>query len=168
MQQTEEYVKEADFEAQNSVGPTSFKDKLVSRLGRFLNSQYWIVVIIILVGCTSFLLGRISKMGEAREPVRVVSDNLQVATNNPLNPPYPKGEIGKNTSVSEIGQTASVGASSVESNVKVVGSKNGTKYHLESCPGAKQISEKNKIVFESIEEARSRGYTPASNCKGLK
>lgn len=50
----------------------------------------------------------------------------------------------------------------------VVASKSGTKYHFPWCTGAKQISEANKIVFPSPEEARKAGYTPASNCKGLK
>jgi hypothetical protein len=50
----------------------------------------------------------------------------------------------------------------------VVASKNGTKYHYPWCTGAKQISEKNLIKFSSIAEARAKGYTPASNCKGLK
>jgi hypothetical protein len=50
----------------------------------------------------------------------------------------------------------------------IVASKNGTKYYYSWCGGASRISEKNKITFSSIEEARSLGYTPASNCKGLK
>ncbi|MDB9944483.1 hypothetical protein OAD26_00590, partial [bacterium] len=49
----------------------------------------------------------------------------------------------------------------------VVGSINGTKYHLPWCPGAQQMKEENKIVFETQEQAREAGYTPAGNCKGL-
>ncbi len=49
----------------------------------------------------------------------------------------------------------------------VVASKSGKKYHFPWCAGAKQIAEKNKITFNSTEEARRAGYTPASNCKGL-
>jgi hypothetical protein len=50
---------------------------------------------------------------------------------------------------------------------QLVGSKNGTKYHLVTYPGAKQIKEENKVYFDSIESARAAGYTPAANCKGL-
>ncbi|MEK7586510.1 MAG: hypothetical protein AAB453_01420 [Patescibacteria group bacterium] len=50
----------------------------------------------------------------------------------------------------------------------VVASKNGTKYHLPTCPGAKQIKESNKISFTSPEQATLAGYTPAANCPGLK
>lgn len=49
-----------------------------------------------------------------------------------------------------------------------VASKNGTSYHLPSCPGAKQIKPENKIEFISKEEAEKAGYKPAANCPGLK
>lgn len=51
---------------------------------------------------------------------------------------------------------------------KFVASKNSNKYHLPTCVGAKRIAEHNKIWFNSKEEAESLGYTPASNCPGLK
>ena len=50
----------------------------------------------------------------------------------------------------------------------IVASKNGTKYPLPNCPGAKQIKESNKIFFASVDEATRAGYTPAANCPGLK
>jgi hypothetical protein len=49
-----------------------------------------------------------------------------------------------------------------------VASKTGKKYHLTTCPGAKQIAEKNKIWFSSAVEAQKLGYSPATNCPGLK
>lgn len=48
-----------------------------------------------------------------------------------------------------------------------VASKNGTKYHLPSCSGAKRIKEENKIWFNSKQEAVQAGYEPAKNCKGI-
>lgn len=48
---------------------------------------------------------------------------------------------------------------------EVVASKSGTKYHLPSCPGAKQIKEANLIRFAAIELAEAAGYTPAANCE---
>lgn len=147
----EEYVEEEDFNPKESVG---WKYKL----GKFLESKYFVAVVIMLVAVISFSLGRISQIQEKREPVRVI--NL----NNPLNPPYNNGETGKETD-----QTASVANSTNTTNAEiVVGSKNGAKYHYPWCAGAKQIADKNKIIFNSIEEARAKGYTPASNCKGLK
>jgi len=46
----------------------------------------------------------------------------------------------------------------------VVASKNGTKYHLPTCPGGKQITAANKISFASIAAAQAAGYEPAANC----
>ena len=51
---------------------------------------------------------------------------------------------------------------------KIVASRKGKKYHFSWCPGARTISEKNKRWFESEEQARRAGLTPASNCPGLK
>ncbi len=48
-----------------------------------------------------------------------------------------------------------------------VASVNGKYYHLPQCPGAKNISEKNKIWFQTKAEAESRGFKPASNCPDL-
>jgi len=48
-----------------------------------------------------------------------------------------------------------------------VGSKNGKTYHLPWCSGATRILEKNKVWFSSKEDATNRGYSPASNCKGI-
>lgn len=49
----------------------------------------------------------------------------------------------------------------------LIASKSGTKYHLPTCPGAKQIKEANKIEFSSVKEAEAAGYTAAANCPGL-
>jgi hypothetical protein len=120
------------------------------RLETFLESRDFVAIIIALVAIIAFCLGRISKLSEEIEPVRVLN-------------------TGQAASVVETAnQTENKDVNSPTNNVQVVGSKSGTKYHLPSCPGAKQISEKNKITFNSIEEAQAKGYSPATNCKGLK
>lgn len=55
----------------------------------------------------------------------------------------------------------------VPEGAQYVGSKNGTKYHLPWCSGAKSINEENKVWFATKEEAEAKGYTPAGNCKGI-
>lgn len=62
--------------------------------------------------------------------------------------------------------TPNIGAGRSESTVvtTVVASKSGTKYHLPTCPGAKQIKESNIIEFTSIQAAEAAGYTAAANC----
>ena len=48
-----------------------------------------------------------------------------------------------------------------------VGSRNGTKYHLPDCSGAKRIKPENQVWFATKEQATAAGYTPAANCPGL-
>lgn len=46
-------------------------------------------------------------------------------------------------------------------------SKNGTKYYLPSCSGAKRIKDENKVWFATKADAEASGRTPASNCPGI-
>jgi hypothetical protein len=103
--------------------------------------------LIILVGFASFGLGRLSRLDSMREPVRVeFAGEGRTAATAVIAAVLPAQETGG----------------------KVVGSKNGDKYHFPWCAGAERILEANKIWFDSVDEARKAGYTPASNCKGLK
>lgn len=67
--------------------------------------------------------------------------------------------------------TAAVGATATPTVSATAGSyvasKNGTKYYLPTCSGAKRISEANQVWFASASAAFAAGYTPAANCKGL-
>ena len=47
----------------------------------------------------------------------------------------------------------------------VVGNSNSKKYHLEGCPGFRDVAEKNRVVFKSVEEAEAAGYKRAGNCR---
>jgi hypothetical protein len=131
----------------------NWKDKLSG----FLNSGYFIAVIIVLMTVIAFSLGRISGLQEKRPAVKVIN-------NSPLNPISSTNTL-QNTAATSAASNIGTSASQSE---QVVASKNGTKYHYPWCAGAKQISPQNLITFNSIEEARAKGYTPASNCKGLK
>ena len=46
-----------------------------------------------------------------------------------------------------------------------MGSINSDKYHYPDCKHAGSIKPKNRIVFSSIEEAKSKGYSPCKVCK---
>jgi hypothetical protein len=147
----EEYISQDDLELDKK---RSWQEKLED----FLSSKYFIPIIIILVAIMAFSLGRISGLQEKRPPVRIISDN--------------SGEVKGATIDNSLSNPSLIlreGSSAPsEPSGQVVASKSGTKYHYPWCAGAKQISDKNKITFNSIEEARAAGYTPASNCKGLK
>lgn len=161
---TEEYVISEDFEY---VKKGDWKNKF----NNFLNSRYFVAVVIVLVVIMAFALGRISGLQEKRLPVKIISEDLG-PTRNAL-PPEVVGEVkgvSSGVEANSSGVVPSTGSTnSLQANSgQVVGSKNGTKYHYPWCGGAKQISAKNLITFDSITEARAKGYTPASNCKGLK
>ncbi len=139
---TGEYIEKADFE-----NISSEKMGLKARMEKFLASRYLVAVCILLVAIISFALGRISAIEGGKEGVKVIS---------------------KPNSTLNIEQTAAVGVGTTVSGETVVASKNGTKYHYPWCAGAKQIAEKNKVIFDSIKNARAAGFTPAANCQGLK
>lgn len=124
-----------------------------------LKYNLFIALLIVLVGTASFGLGRLSKTSLSHGDIRILTP--QNASANVLG----SVSVSENTKSTqpELPENVYVG----ESGGEVVASKSGTKYHYPWCAGAKQISEKNKITFVSIEEARKAGYTPAANCKGL-
>ena len=45
-----------------------------------------------------------------------------------------------------------------------IGNKKSHVFHLESCGSVKKMSEKNKVEFDSRDEAIAEGYKPCSNC----
>lgn len=102
------------------------------------NKDIFFIIILILTALGSFGLGRLSKIDEKRTPFKIQNTALI-------------GNFDENSSIKG----------------NYVASKNGSKYHLPWCSGAQTISEKNKIWFDTKEEAENRGYTPAKNCKGI-
>ena len=111
-----------------------------------IKDDWFIIATVILVALISFGIGRLT--APKTEPIQI--KNLEKASVEDLKIPEEKQE-----------------SSEINYQGKVVGSKNSDKYHLPDCPGAKQIAEKNKIWFDSIEEAKKAGYKPAGNCPGL-
>lgn len=91
-----------------------------------------------------FGIGRLT--APKSEPIQI--KNLEKASVQDIIPSQKEGII----------QGESEGNNQGELKGVVVGSKNSDKYHLPYCPGAKQISEQNKIWFASIEEAEKAGY----------
>ncbi len=110
------------------------------------NDQLFYGLIVILVAVASFSLGRASMTPIVAKntipPVTLLSVPLPVS--------IPMVTAGEDL---ETGQ--------------LVASKSGSKYHLISCPGAKQIKAENKIFFTSKVQAEAAGYKPAANCPEL-
>jgi hypothetical protein len=112
-----------------------------------MKEELLVCFIIILVGISAFGLGKLSVYSSQDDEVRILSQYTNTAA------------AVESTGLDQIQKSV---------NGEVVASKSGKKYHYPWCAGAKQISEKNKITFNTIEGARAAGYTPAANCKGLK
>ena len=107
--------------------------------------KFFLALVILLIAGLSFGLGLLYGGGE-REGIQIE-----------YNP-----EISNSASVLNAIENYKL---KIENSIQVVASKNGKKYHYLHCPGTKQISETNKIVFVSSEVAETSGYTLASNCK---
>ncbi|MEK7120782.1 MAG: hypothetical protein AAB840_01690 [Patescibacteria group bacterium] len=113
--------------------------------------RIFIAGLIILAVFGGFIAGRASALEGKKIEVKSLSATSLNAT------------INNNTSQDiEIIEDVSIKAGGA-----VVASKSGSKYHLPWCSGASTIKEENKIWFDSVEEARKAGYTPAGNCKGI-
>lgn len=102
------------------------------------------LALIVLVATASFGLGRLMSLRSEAEPLTI---------------DYFGGETRAAAAAFAEGPAPSEGS--------LVASKTGQSYHLPWCPGAKAISESNRIWFDSAEEAKAAGYKPAKNCKGL-
>ena len=135
---------------------SSWKEKAIP-LGSTIKSDInikediFIVISIIFIGLAGFGLGKLSALEKGREAVEIKPMFNGTST------------ISANVPMSATALLASEGAKGM-----LVASKNGTKYHFPWCAGASQIAEKNKIWFNSYEEAQKAGYTAAANCKDLK
>lgn len=123
---------------------------MLTQFKNFINNpDTFIILAIILVALIFFGIGRLTT--PTKEPILI--KNLEKASVEDIKP------LEEGISEEETYQGDYEG--------KVLGSVNSDKYHLPDCPGAKQISEKNIIWFDSIEDAEKAGYKPAGNCPGL-
>jgi hypothetical protein len=122
----------------------------------------FIVSVIILVGLAGFGLGKISVLEKSRGTVDIQKASWVIPT------------ATTTTSSVQVADKVAVpvSASAMVATEKALGflvsSKGGKKYHFPWCAGASQIAEKNKVWFDSYEEAQRAGYTAATNCLGLK
>lgn len=104
--------------------------------------------IVVLVGLSSFGLGRLSVIDNKSEDIKLENKSDQ----------FVKNEVGKSGEQKII--------EDISSREKMyIASKNGKLYYGVTCSGAKRISEKNAIWFADKEEAEKAGYELSSSCK---
>jgi len=113
---------------------------------------------VILISLISFAAGRITVSTQQTQPIGIEYLAPTLANTS-------ESAFQNNISDSSLQEEKNIG---LAAHIGIyVGSKNSNKYHLPNCSGAKRIKEKNKIWFNSKEEAEGVGYTPAANCPGL-
>ena len=71
-------------------------------------------------------------------------------------------EIATTTEQATTTETAAVVQS--EETGSCIGNKNSKIYHYPDCGSVKKMKDKNKVYFNSFEEARAAGYRPCKNC----
>ncbi|MBP9836504.1 MAG: hypothetical protein KBC78_01585 [Candidatus Pacebacteria bacterium] len=129
------------------------KEKLKSWL---LNDQIFYGSMVILVGITSFALGQASveKEGIAKPIIQMIEPITLPAS------AVTSQSVSKNP-------TLPTNTSNPTTHGQFVASKNGSRYYLSNCSGAKRIKPENIISFPSREAAEAAGYSKAVNCPGL-
>lgn len=108
-----------------------------------------IIVIIMLVGISSFSLGFLAGSSNKDAQIRI-ADNQEEALPAAAYASQQQNEAQKQAH-----------------DGTVVASENADHFHLPWCAGAQQINEENKVYFSSKTKARDAGYEPAANCPGL-
>lgn len=108
-------------------------------------------IVIALTSLSAFYMGRIVDLEASRPPVEFRTIPLPKAPQEAVSAPIQASSA----------QDGGAGKG------KYVASRNSSKYHLAECPGARTISEANKVWFSTKEAAEAAGYAPAANCPGI-
>jgi len=119
---------------------------MLSEILETIKKNIFLISSIILISLLSFQLGRISN--SSSQPIRIERAGIQEIFSEQNSK---TGDNSESRVVEEI-------------DFRVVVSKNSNKYHFLWCPGAKQIKEKNKVYFNTEQEAINAGYILAGNC----
>ena len=110
------------------------------------------VFIIILVGLSSFELGRLSKDSKTTG-IKVQYPDQTIAQ------PANVVSAVKNTEIPKI-------TKKLNSETKIFFASNrGNKYYPIGCSAGKNIKQENRVYFATKEEAERAGYEPSSSCK---
>lgn len=126
-----------------------------------------IAVLIVIVGCVSFALGRFSVGEGLIGGIRPDGVDSVSTVRSAVSPPVTT-VLTEEKSVSPLPNVQNAAETTgISTEGAYVASKGGTKYHLPWCSGAQRIKEENKVWFSTKAEAEAAGYSPAANCKGI-
>lgn len=136
---------------------------------------FYTILLLIVIGSIFFALGRLSTAERDKTSIQIEYPNVSqtsavvssVSTSSVKKVPT-KAETVAATQVKKPATTTVVMVAPLVTSSAVVGSKSGKKYYFPWCGTVKRIKPENQVHFGSIEEARTAGFTPGGNCKGLK
>jgi len=112
-----------------------------------------IVIIIILLGISSFFLGRLSKENTLKGLKIEYRDQAASAL----------GSISENSPSLDQNPSIETKTSNNKSG-NYFASKRGKKYYSTACFAGKTIKQENRIYFSSADEAEKAGFTPSTSC----
>ncbi len=111
-----------------------------------------VFVVLVLIGTAlfSFGLGRVSVLAPRPPVVITMATSSDVYLS-------PAADISGEGSVNQTASAAGAGAA-------ITGTRTTRSYYFSWCSGVNRIKEKNRVYFNSKEEAENAGYHPASSC----
>ena len=130
-------------------------DKILSEKGK----DILIILIVLLVGLGSFMLGRLSNKAQNGQFKVENSSNQANALNGLENAQNSQNELNiaqKSTSNTDINNSNKSG--------NFFASSRGKKYYPIGCSAGNTIKESNKIYFATREETQNAGYELSSSC----
>lgn len=125
-----------------------------------------VIIIVILVGLSSFEVGRLSKANsssgikiEYPAELQSQSANIISSVNSVSNPTKTTPKTTTNNT-SQINQTSKQNTEQI-----FFASNRGHKYYPLGCSAGKTIKQENRIYFATREEAEAAGYELSSSCR---
>ncbi len=117
------------------------------------------ILIVILTGTSSFLLGRMSNSLKNKDNtcVNIENSNNNITTqSNNIKSIYDKS-LGKANALDSISVSNQSGS--------YVASKRGKRFYPVDCSAASSIVLKNRVYFSTSEEAIQKGYSASPSCE---
>lgn len=126
--------------------------------------RFLFVFIVILVAIISFKAGIIKEKEEKASDLKIFINNEKGLTAEEKET-MALGQAVQRKGLTEEAKENQTGTSDKNrEDCFYVGSKNSDKYHTKDCRWSSQIKEENRVCFDSVEDAVSKGYKPAGCC----
>jgi hypothetical protein len=138
-----------------------------AQLGRFWSlagrvpRDVLVVAVVLLASSASYGLGYLTGQGSAP------SDDFKVTDEPLMSAAAAAAAADPHPSEADLAAPTAPKAAALPAGGQYVASKNGTKFYLPWCGGAKAIKNANKVWFATKADAIAAGYEPAANCKGI-